>query len=139
MLNSSIARKVSMALSAIFLLIFLLQHFIINLTSVISPATFNELSHFMGTNFLVQFLMQPILIFAVVFHFVMRFILEDKNKAARKVKYSNYKASANTTWFSRNMIYSGLVILAFLVLHFIDFWLPEINHKYIAMSPEDPN
>jgi len=33
---------------------------------------------------------------------------------------------------SRNMIYSGLVILAFIVLHFIDFWFPEINTKYIV-------
>ena len=37
------------------------------------------------------------------------------------------------------MITSGLVILAFLVLHFIDFWVPEMNHKYIEFLPEDPN
>ena len=36
-------------------------------------------SHFMGYNPLVQFLMQPILGFAVVFHFVMGFVLEAKN------------------------------------------------------------
>ena len=29
------------------------------------------------------------------------------------------------------MIYSGMAILAFIVLHFIDFWFPEINTKYI--------
>ncbi|MDG3583293.1 succinate dehydrogenase cytochrome b subunit [Galbibacter pacificus] len=138
MLNSTIARKVAMALSAIFLLIFLLQHFIINFTSVISENTFNELSHFMGTNILIQFVMQPILIFAVVFHFVMGFILEIKNKKARNIKYASFKGSTNTTWVSRNMIYSGLVILAFLVLHFIDFWLPELNYKYIQFNPEDP-
>ena len=32
---------------------------------------------------------------------------------------------------SRNMIWSGLAILAFVVLHFIDFWFPEINTKFI--------
>ncbi|MCX2681223.1 succinate dehydrogenase cytochrome b subunit [Galbibacter sp. EGI 63066] len=138
MLNSSIARKVAMALSAIFLLIFLLQHFIINFTSVISENAFNEFSHFMGTNPLIQFIMQPILIFAVVFHFVMGFILEIKNKKARNIKYASFKGGENSTWVSRNMIYSGLVILAFLVLHFIDFWLPEMNYKYIEFNPEDP-
>ena len=30
------------------------------------------------------------------------------------------------------MIYSGLAILAFMVLHFIDFWIPELNTKYIV-------
>ncbi|UOB19449.1 succinate dehydrogenase cytochrome b subunit [Abyssalbus ytuae] len=137
-LNSSIARKVAMALSAFFLLIFLLLHFVINLTSVISPDSFNEFSHFMGTNPLIQFLMQPVLIFGVVFHFVMGFILEARNKSARSVGYVKYAGSENSTWMSRNMIYSGLVVLAFLLLHFIDFWLPELNYKYIQHNPEDP-
>jgi succinate dehydrogenase / fumarate reductase cytochrome b subunit len=42
-----------------------------------------------------------------------------------------YNGASNSTWMSRNMIFSGLVILAFIVLHFIDFWFPEINTKYI--------
>lgn len=138
-LSSSIARKVAMALSALFLIIFLLIHIVVNLTSLFSESVFNELSHFMGTNFLVQFLMQPILIFGVVFHFVMGFVLELKNRQARSIKYVKYNGAANASWMSRNMIYSGLVILAFIVLHFIDFWFPEMNHKYIEFLPEDPN
>ena len=53
-IKSSVARKFAMALSGLFLVFFLLQHFTINFTSVISPDIFNELSHFMGTNFVVQ-------------------------------------------------------------------------------------
>ena len=130
-LNSSIGRKFAMALSALFLMIFLLEHFIINLTSVFSGDVFNSVSQYMGTNWLIQFIMQPILIFAVVFHFVMGFVLEIKNKNARTVKYAQNNGGANSTWFSRNMIWSGLAILAFLGLHFYDFWLPEINTKYL--------
>jgi len=130
-ISSSIARKVSMALSGLFLVFFLAQHFTINLTSVIDPDTFNNWSHFMGTNGLVQGLLQPVLIFGVVFHFVMGFILEIQNRNARHVKYASFKGGANSSWASRNMIISGLVILAFLVLHFIDFWIPELNVKYI--------
>src|SRR5210317_1039832 len=137
-LSSSIARKVAMALSALFLIIFLIIHLSVNITSLFSEKLFNELSHFMGTNPLIQFAMQPVLIFGVVFHFVMGFILEFKNWSSRNVKYVKYKGSASATWMSRNMIYSGAVILAFLVLHFIDFWFPEMNHKYIEQLPEDP-
>ena len=139
--SSSIGRKFAMALSALFLIIFLLQHFAINVTSTFPDegATFNKLSHFMGTNPLIQFVMQPILLFGIVFHFVMGFILEVKNKAARGTSYAMSKGSANSTWMSRNMIYSGLVILLFMGLHFVDFWIPEINHKYIEFLPEDPN
>lgn len=129
--KSSIGRKVAMALSAFFLMFFLLQHLAINILSVFSPETFNEVSHFMGTNPVVQFALQPVLIFAVVFHFVMGFILELKNSKANGVSYAKNNGAANSTWFSRNMIYSGITILAFIVLHFIDFWFPEINTKFI--------
>jgi succinate dehydrogenase / fumarate reductase cytochrome b subunit len=129
--KSSIGRKVAMALSAFFLMIFLLQHFAINIISVFSADLFNEVSQFMGTNWVVQFVFQPILIFGVVFHFVMGFVLEIKNKSARKIAYVKNNGAANSSWMSRNMIWSGLAILVFIVLHFIDFWFPEINTKYI--------
>lgn len=129
--NSSIGRKYAMALSAFFLIIFLVIHLAVNITSVFSEDLFNQLSHFMGTNPLIQFGLQPILIFGVVFHFVMGFVLERKNKGARNIKYFKNNGAANSTWMSRNMIYSGLVILAFIVLHFIDFWIPELNTKYV--------
>ncbi len=130
-LKTSIARKVAMALSAFFLMIFLLQHFAINVTSIFSANLFNDLSHFMGTNPVIQFVMQPILIFGVAFHFVMGIILELKNRSARSERYVMYKGGANASWMSRNMIWSGLAILAFIGLHFADFWLPEINTKFI--------
>ncbi|MDH7447468.1 succinate dehydrogenase cytochrome b subunit [Aquimarina sp. 2201CG14-23] len=139
LIKSSIARKVAMALSGLFLVFFLLQHFTINFTSVFSPDTFNELSHFMGTNPVVQFALQPVLIFGVIFHFVMGFVLEIRNRNARAVKYAKYSGGANSSWMSRNMIISGLVILAFLGLHFYDFWIPEMVHKYVDFAPEDPS
>ena len=120
-----------MALSAFFLMIFLLQHLTINMMSVFSADLFNEVSHFMGTNPVVQFALQPVLIFGVVFHFIMGFILEIQNNKARNVSYAKNNGGANSTWMSRNMIWSGVAILAFIVLHFIDFWFPEINTKFI--------
>ena len=139
LMSSSIGRKILMALSGIFLVVFLTQHFLINITSVFSENLFNTLSHFMGNNPLVQFILQPILIFGVVFHFVMGFYLEILNSKSRKKNYSKYSGSSNASWISRNMIFSGGVILIFLVLHFIDFWIPEMNYKYVEVLPEDPN
>lgn len=130
-LNSSIGRKFAMALSAFFLMIFLVMHVSINFTSVFSAELFNNMSHFMGTNPVIQGLMQPILIIGVIFHFVMGFILEAKNKASRGVGYAKNAASNNSTWMSRNMLISGLVILAFLGLHFYDFWIHEMTVKYV--------
>lgn len=137
--RSSIGKKLSMAVSAIFLMIFLLQHFLINVTSLFSPNLFNYLSHFMGTNLLVQFVAQPLLISGVIFHFIMGIILEFENRKASGYSYSQYTGSANSSWVSRNMIISGLVIIGFLILHFIDFWIPEISYKYIHFLPSSPD
>ena len=126
-----------MALSGLFLVVFLTQHFTINLTSVFSENIFNKISHFMGNNFVVQFILQPILIFGVVFHFIMGFILEYINRKSRDISYVSFKGSSNSNWMSRNMIYSGIVILSFLGLHFYDFWIPEINYKYVEVLPLD--
>lgn len=128
-----------MALSALFLISFLIIHVAINFLSVFSEELYNSASHFMGTNPLIQFAMQPVLIAGVVFHFVMGFVLEAKNRSSRPIKYAQKNSSANSTWMSRNMMISGLVILAFLALHFIDFWFPEINYKYIQNLPADEN
>ena len=112
--NSSIGRKIAMALSGIFLIVFLTQHFLINITSVFSESLFNWLSHFMGTNPIVQFVLQPILIAGVLFHFVMGFILDYQNRKARPVNYAVFKGSKNSLLVSRYMILSGTVILSFL-------------------------
>ena len=129
--KSSIGRKVLMALSGFFLLFFLLQHLLINMLSVISADLFNEASHFMGTNPLVQFLLQPVLIFGVVFHLAMGMYLDVKNKAARPTKYAASNPQNNSSWMSRNMIITGVMIMLFLGLHFYDFWIHEMVEKYV--------
>ncbi|MGB5554839.1 MAG: succinate dehydrogenase cytochrome b subunit [Flavobacteriaceae bacterium] len=138
LIKSSIARKVVMALSGLFLVFFLGQHFVINVTSVIAPDTFNSWSHFMGYNGLVQFILQPVLIAGVLVHFIMGIVLELQNNKARAVKYKKYSGGANASWMSRNMIITGLVVLAFLALHMYDFWIHEMDYKYISGNPEDP-
>ena len=50
-----------------------------------------------------------------------------------------YNGGANAPWVSRNMIWSGAVVLSFLGLHFYDFWFPEMNYKYLEVLPLDPN
>ena len=138
-LKSSIAKKVAMALSGLFLISFLSLHFFINLTSVFSADTFNTMSHFMGYNPIIQFVMQPVLVAGVVFHFVMGFVLDLKNRSARPIAYAKYNGAANASWASRNMIVSGVVVLAFLGLHMYDFWFAEMNYKYIAVNVIDEN
>ena len=139
-MGSSLLKKFLMALSAVFLLVFLTQHLLINITSVFNDQgkTFNMLSHFMGYNPIVQYVLQPVLMGGVIFHFLMGFILEFQNRNARGAQnYIIQKQSNKSSWSSRNMIISGLVILSFLILHLIDFWVYEMNYKYIKYGAMD--
>ncbi len=126
----TIGRKILMALSGFFLMVFLLQHLAINLLSVISPDLFNIVSHFMGTNPFVQFILQPILIGGFLFHLIMGMLLDYQNRKSSESNYS-YNKNDNSTWVSRNMIITGIMIFSFICLHFYDFWIPEINTKFI--------
>tara|TARA_Y100001958_G_C20671814_1_gene190718 strand:- start:48 stop:485 length:438 start_codon:yes stop_codon:yes gene_type:complete len=69
----------------------------------------------------------------------MGFVLEFQNSKSRSTSYSVYKGKTNASWMSRNMILSGIVILSFLGLHFYDFWVPEMNYKYVQVLPLDQN
>ena len=137
-LKSSIAKKVAMALSGLFLITFLTLHFAINFTSVLSADAFNVASHFMGYNPIIQFIMQPVLVAGVIFHFVMGMVLELKNRSSRPIAYAKYNGAANASWASRNMIVSGLVVLAFIGLHFYDFWIHEMVYKYVDVNSIEP-
>jgi succinate dehydrogenase / fumarate reductase cytochrome b subunit len=131
LMSSSIVRKFAMALSGFFLLVFLLQHMSINMLSVVNPDAFNTTSHFMGTFWLIQYIFQPVLAFGVIFHLGMGMRLELQNRSARPIKYAMNKGGENSTWMSRNMIITGVMIMLFLGLHFYDFWIPELIHKYV--------
>jgi succinate dehydrogenase / fumarate reductase cytochrome b subunit len=107
--------------------------------SVFNQDAFNEVSHFMGYNAMVQYVLQPVLMFGVIFHLGMGIYLERQNRAARPVKYAMNKGEANSTWMSRNMIITGIMIMLFLGLHLFDFWVHEMTVKYINVLPEDPS
>ena len=137
--TSSIGRKYAMALSAMFLLIFLVMHLSVNLLSLFGETAYNNASQFMVYNPLIQFFFFFFLMVAVIFHFVMGFILEIRNNRARPIKYAMNNGAANSTWMSRNMIITGAVILAFLGLHMYDFWYHEMNYKYVEGLPVEEN
>lgn len=127
-----------MALSGFFLITFLTLHVSLNMTSVISADLYNEVSHFMGYNPLVQYVGQPILAFGVFFHFVLGFVLEIRNRRSRPIAYTYNNSAASASWSSRNMIISGLVVLTYLGLHWYDFWFRELTYKFIAVQPPEP-
>ncbi|MFT4521821.1 MAG: succinate dehydrogenase / fumarate reductase cytochrome b subunit [Bacteroidia bacterium] len=120
--TSSIAKKIFMSLSGLFLISFLVIHLSINLLTLFSAEAFNEASHFMATNPVIQ-VMQYVLALGFIVHIVMGIKVTIQNRAARPIAYASNKPSANSNWSSRNMIVTGMLVLLFLVIHIKNlFW-----------------
>jgi len=119
---TSIAKKFIMALSGLFLIVFLLIHLGVNLLLLSSnPDLFNEASHFMATNPLIQ-VMQYVLALGFLVHILSGVALTVQNSLARPDKYASNKTSANSSIESRTMIVSGVLVLLFLLLHLWNFF-----------------
>jgi len=122
LLKSSVAKKYWMALTGLFLCIFLVGHLIGNLQLVYgTPLQFNQYALFMQTNPAIKVL-SYLTYFSIIFHAIDGIVLTIENKKARPIGYAKEKASANSKWASRNMAVLGTLILVFIVMHMMHFW-----------------
>lgn len=131
-LFSSISKKFVMALAGLFLLSFLPVHLIINFMLLKSdPEPFNTAAHFMAT-FPVIKIIEIVLMAAILIHISWGILLQIQNWLARPVGYVSSNKS-ETSFFSRFMIWTGLSILIFLVIHFFNFYFIKLG-----LVPGDP-
>ena len=122
LLKSSIAKKYWMALTGLFLCLFLAGHLAGNLQLIFgTKQQFNEYALFMTTNPAVKILSYLTYI-SILFHAVDGILLTIQNKKARPVGYVKINSSANSGIASRNMAVLGTLILVFIVTHMVNFW-----------------
>ncbi len=131
--NSSIGKKLMMALAGLFLATFLLVHLGINLTLIIfeDPRIFNIAAHFMASNILIK-IFEIVLFGGILLHIIYGLIVQVLNWIARPI---GYKVSnpAQTSFFSRFMIHTALIILVFLLIHLFDFYFKaKFGHSHVA-------
>jgi succinate dehydrogenase / fumarate reductase cytochrome b subunit len=122
LLKSSLGKKYWMALTGLFLCLFLVGHLVGNLQLIYSDALhFNQYALFMTTNPAIK-IASYLTYISILFHAFDGILLAVQNQKARPVKYANNKPETNTIWASRNMAILGTLILIFLILHMSNFW-----------------
>jgi succinate dehydrogenase / fumarate reductase, cytochrome b subunit len=122
LLKSSLAKKYWMALTGLFLCLFLAGHLAGNLQLIFSDALhFNQYALFMTSNPAVKILSYLTYI-SILFHAVDGILLTIQNIKARPIGYAKTNPSANSSFSSRNMAVLGSIILVFIVTHMISFW-----------------
>src|SRR5258708_35439363 len=121
--NSSLGKKLIMALTGLFLCTFLIVHLGGNLLLFKQDDgfAFNEYANFL-THFPPIEVIAYLLYLSILVHAVYALVLTIKNRKARPVGYA-VQAKSDASWSSKNMGLLGAVLFLFIVIHMNDFWV----------------
>jgi succinate dehydrogenase / fumarate reductase cytochrome b subunit len=128
--NSSLGKKLIMALTGLFLCTFLIVHLGGNLLLFCDDAGygFNVYANFL-THFPPIEVVAYLLYLCILVHSIYALILTLKNRSARPVSYASVNKSP-ASWSSKNMGLLGSILLLFIVIHMSDFWFAyKYSHK----------
>jgi succinate dehydrogenase / fumarate reductase, cytochrome b subunit len=125
--TASITKKVTMGIAGLFLMSFLVVHLGINLLMLKGDngAAFSKAVLFMSNSLFIK-LFEYVLFAAIFIHVAIGIILKLKNLRSRPVRYK-VPTKSESSFFSRYMIWTGLIILTFLAIHFMHFYFVKLG------------
>lgn len=140
--STSIGKKLVMSISGLFLMLFLLVHLGTNLLLLAGDGElYNQAAHFLSSTPPLK-IIEIMLALGFIFHIIYATTITLKNRKARPIGYAKTGKNELTTWSSSNMYILGFTILAFLIIHLINFFLklrfgsvPQITYdgvKYMS-------
>lgn len=131
--RSSLGKKYLMAISGMALFIFVIGHMLGNLQVFLGQETFNAYGHFLQSKPELVWAARLGLLAMVLLHIWAALKLTAENRAARPHSYGNYKP-VGSSFASRSMIISGLILLVFIIYHLLHF---TVKTKGINMTGTD--
>lgn len=116
-----------MALMGLFLVVFLVVHLSINLLVLKNDGgiAYQKAIEFMTSNILIK-IMEVFLFGSFILHTLYGIVLQIHNWLARPVKYVKPNRSEKSP-FSRYMFHTGIIILVFLIIHFMNFYFVKLG------------
>ncbi len=117
---SSLGKKYLMAATGFILFLFVLGHLAGNLQIFLGPEAINRYGHFLQSNIELLWPVRMVLLLMVGVHVWAATTLTVENRAARPQGYARY-VSLGSTWASRHMLMSGLIVLVFVIYHLLHY------------------
>jgi len=118
--SRSLGKKQLMALTGLALTAFLVAHLAGNLLVFLGPDAFNGYSASLEHNPLL-IPAEIVLLLLYVAHVLLAIVVTIENRKARPERYVMKRREGGKTLASSTMLYSGLIIFVFVVLHLITF------------------
>ena len=131
--KSSLGKKYLMAGTGLLLVLFVVAHLAGNLQIFLGQEAINRYGHFLQTNPELIWPARIGLVFVIGIHIWAAIKLSAENRAARPVGYSNYQP-VGSSYASRTMLMSGLIIFAFIIYHLLHF---TAEVRYINLTGEN--
>lgn len=123
--TSSVGWKMINAVSGLSLIGFIIVHLVGNLILLTGDAqAFNEYSHFYETVGSLLYVVELMLVSIFIIHIITAVSVWISKQMGRDIGYKNSVSAGSPskkTLASQTMIYSGAIILIFLILHLVDF------------------
>ncbi len=118
--NSSLGKKYIMAITGCALFLFVIGHLVGNLQFFMGPDVLNHYGHFLQSNWEIKWPARIGLLLMVALHVTSAARLAAENRAARGTDYGCQKP-LGSTYASRTMVMSGLIVGAFVIYHLLHY------------------
>ncbi len=132
--NTSVGKKVLMAATGIILSLYVLAHLLGNLQIYMGSDKIDAYARFLHANEGMLWTARIVLLAAVLTHMLAGIVLTLEKSTARPVPYVG-KANIQGTLPSRTMIWTGLLILGFVVFHVANLTLGAAVPGYEEVKP----
>jgi succinate dehydrogenase / fumarate reductase, cytochrome b subunit len=125
--TASITKKATMGIAGIFLMSFLVVHLGINLLMLKCDQglAFSKAVHFMSSSLFIK-VFEYVLFAAFIIHILIGVALKINNWRVRPVAYK-VAPKSDSSFFSKYMIWTGLAIFTFLIIHFMNFYFVKLG------------
>ncbi|WP_027389135.1 succinate dehydrogenase cytochrome b subunit [Chrysiogenes arsenatis] len=139
-LQSAVGRKIFMAITGLLMFLFLVIHMLGNSSLFIGPDGLNAYAEFLHSLGAGVWIFRLVMAVLFIFHVILGIQLTAENRDARPIQYM-HKKDLRTTVAAKSMIYTGVVILGFVVYHLLHFTVritnPEISQGIDAAGRFD--
>jgi len=127
--QSSIGKKIIVAVTGLLLIVYVLGHLVGNLQIYLSPGRLNTYAQFLHALGPLLWLIRIGLLAVFIVHIVATVQLTLENRRAKPQKYAVPGFQRSTT-ASRTMIISGLIVLCFVIYHLLHFTFEATNPEF---------
>ena len=118
--TASVGKKYAMAIAGIVWILFVIAHLLGNFGIYAGADAYNSYSAKLLSLGPILIVLEAGLVFFLLLHVILGIVVQLGNWKARPDKYQVYRSKGGMTVASRTMIWTGLAIILFIIIHLLD-------------------